>query len=102
MLHTVRMVIAIALALGCASVYGQNLAGSAPNVFLDCQTRCYLSHIRTQLNYVNFVRDRQEADIYMFLTSLRTGSGGLEYTLESTGFGDFEGISTIADCSVSE
>ncbi len=92
MLHTVRMLLALALALGCLSVNGQGTSWTAPNVFLDCKTRCYLSHIRTQLNYVNFVRDRQEADIYMLLTSLRTGSGGLEYTLESTGHEEFEGI----------
>ena len=67
--------------------YTQSL--TAPNIFLDCKTNCYFTHIRTELSYVNFVRDRQQADVFLLLTSLRTGSGGEEYTLESTGYNAF-------------
>lgn len=63
----------------------------APKVFLDCHTRCYFEHIRTQLNYVNFVRDRQSSEVYLQLTSRRTGAGGREYTLTALGQGRFQG-----------
>ncbi|MDX1478983.1 MAG: hypothetical protein R3301_14820 [Saprospiraceae bacterium] len=64
----------------------------APKVFLDCQTRCYFEHIRTELDYVNFVRDRQESEVYLQLSSRRTGAGGREYTLLAIGQGRFEGM----------
>ena len=64
----------------------------APKVFLDCQTRCYFEHIRTELDYVNFVRDRQESEVYLQLSSRRTGAEGRQYTLSAIGQGRFEGI----------
>ena len=64
----------------------------SPRVFLDCKTHCYFEHVRTELNYMSFVRDRQEADVYLLLTSLRTGSGGREYTLMISGRRQYEGI----------
>jgi hypothetical protein len=60
-----------------------------PKVFLDCQTRCYWDHIRSELSYLDFMRDRQSADVYLLLTSLRTGSGGREWTLNLKGEGRF-------------
>ncbi|RLD17639.1 MAG: hypothetical protein DRI69_11875, partial [Bacteroidetes bacterium] len=79
--------------LGISNADSQDtLRLDAPNVFLDCKTHCYFEHVRTVMNYVNFVRDRQEADIHMFLTRLRTGSQGSEYTLVTSGRGRFDGI----------
>ena len=63
-----------------------------PNVFLDCNTRCYQTHIRSELSYLNFMRDRQNADVYIMFTSFGTGAGGREWTLHLTGYGRFEGM----------
>ena len=39
------------------------LKKDAPRVFLDCR-RCDRDYIRTEIPFVNFVRDRKEADIH--------------------------------------
>ena len=74
------------------SLHGQGRVTDAPNVFYDCQTRCYETHVRNELNFVNFVRDRQTSDVYLIITGLRTGSDGREYTIASIGSGRFEGM----------
>jgi hypothetical protein len=73
--------------------FGQNgFASDAPKVFIDCQTQCYEEHIRSQLSYLNFMHDRQTADVYLLLTALRTGSGGREWNLLVKGQDRFEGM----------
>jgi len=88
--------IALSVILSSVSLktYSQDtLKFDPPFVFLDCKTHCYFDHIRTEIDYVNFVRNRQDADIHMFLTRLRTGSNGSEYTLITSGRGRFEEVS---------
>ncbi|MEX2368427.1 MAG: hypothetical protein WD510_02885 [Balneolaceae bacterium] len=58
-----------------------------PNVYLDCQ-RCNFSYIRTNISMVNYVRDQDDADIYLRITDARTGSGR-EYTLDFRGIPPF-------------
>lgn len=55
-----------------------------PNVFIDCR-RCDFDFIRTDINFVNFVRDRNVADIYILVTDQGTASGGREQTLTFIG-----------------
>jgi hypothetical protein len=64
---------------------------SIPNVYLDCQ-RCNFNYIRTNIEFVNYVRDQDDADIYLRITDSRT-SGGREYTLH------FRGIEPFSDRS---
>lgn len=58
-----------------------------PSVYLDCQ-RCDFNYIRTNIDFVNYVRDQDDADIYLRITDLRT-AGGREYTLQFRGTGPF-------------
>ncbi|CAN5273596.1 hypothetical protein BH23BAC3_BH23BAC3_02000 [soil metagenome] len=51
-----------------------------PNVYLDC-TSCDVTYIRTNITFVNYVRDLDDASIYLNITDQRTGGGGREYTL---------------------
>jgi hypothetical protein len=69
----------------------EELKKIAPKVYLDC-TRCDKDYIRTEIVWVNYVRDRKEADIHVLGTLLRTGSGGWEYTFEFIGQKDFSGL----------
>lgn len=69
----------------------ENIKKNAPKLFIDCQS-CDLDHIRTNISFVNYVTEVKEAHIYLLITSLRTGSGGQEYTLEFTGYREFKGI----------
>jgi len=63
------------------------LRQSAPRVFLDC-LGCDTDYIRTEIAFVNYVRDRKEADVHILVTVQRTGSGGREYTAEFIGQGE--------------
>ena len=68
------------------------LRSIAPNVFLDCSRRdCDLDYIRTEITFVNYVRDPQSSDVHLLVTRQTTGSGGREYTLSFIGSGKYEG-----------
>jgi hypothetical protein len=70
-----------------------SLREQAPRVFLDCNSYgCDQLFFRDEVQFVNWVRDREEAQIHILVTALRTGSGGYEYSLEFLGLQDFEGL----------
>jgi hypothetical protein len=68
-----------------------SLKKTAPKVYIDCSS-CDLDYIRTEITFVNYVRDRTEAQIHILITTQRTGSGGKEYTLAFLGQNEFEGF----------
>ncbi|MFQ5632346.1 MAG: DUF481 domain-containing protein, partial [bacterium] len=63
----------------------------APNVFLDCN-RCDRDFIRREVTFVNYVRDRKDAQVHVLVTIQRTGSGGREYTMNFIGLKNFAGM----------
>jgi hypothetical protein len=67
-----------------ANVSAERLKQAAPKVFLDCH-QCDMDYIRNEVTFVNFVRDRQIADVHILVTIELTGSGGREYTLDFIG-----------------
>jgi len=66
-------------------------AAEAIRVFLDCNTFCDGEFIRREITYVNWVRDRADADVHLIITSQRTGGGGQEFTLRYIGLRTFRG-----------
>lgn len=56
----------------------------APAVFIDCFF-CDENYIRTEITFVNYVRDPNHADVHVLVTTQRTGGGGEEYTLSFIG-----------------
>ncbi|MEO5509814.1 MAG: hypothetical protein ABIS27_04235, partial [Longimicrobiales bacterium] len=70
-------------------------AGTAPvRVFLDCNTSgCDFDYLRTEIPYVNYVRDRTDAELHVLVTSQPTGGGGRELTFNFIGLRDFMGVS---------
>ena len=61
-------------------------------VFLDCQTFvCDFDHFRREIDFVNWMRDRQDADVHVLDTAQITGGGGQDHTLTFIGLGDFAG-----------
>ena len=67
-------------------------ATEALRVFLDCQTFfCDFDHFRREISFVNWMRDRQDAQVHILGTSRRTGGGGREHTLAFIGLDDFAG-----------
>lgn len=69
----------------------EELKKNAPKVFIDCN-RCDIDYIRTEIAFVNYVWDRQEADIHILITLQRTGSGGREYTIAFIGQKDYSDL----------
>jgi hypothetical protein len=60
-------------------------------VFLDCHGPCDFDYIRREITYVDWVRDRQDADVHLLLTTQGTGGGGQQYTLKFIGLRAFQG-----------
>ncbi len=59
-----------------------DLKKEAPKVFLDTASgRLDLNYVREEITFVNYVRDRMEADVHVLITRQPTGGGGSEYTL---------------------
>ncbi len=68
------------------------LRSVAPNVYLDCERRtCDFEYIKTEITFVNYVLDRQSADVQIIVTRQQTGSGGNEYTLAFMGLRRHQG-----------
>ncbi len=71
------------------------LAESRPNVFFDCGgPSCDQSYYRTQIGWVNWVRDRLVSDVHVIMSSQSTGAGGREYLLDFIGVGQYEAYQT--------
>lgn len=59
-------------------------------VFLDC-SQCDFNNLRQDITYINYVRDRSDADVHVLISTQNTASGGREYAM------DFIGLGTFAD-----
>jgi hypothetical protein len=71
-----------------------SLNGSGKNdlrVFIDCNY-CDQDYIKKEIGFVNYVRDRNDAQIFILITDQTSGSGGTEYTVTFTGKQDFDGL----------
>ncbi len=68
----------------------EELKKTAPRVYIDCGY-CDLDYIKTEIPFVNYVRERKDADVHVLITTQSTGSGGREYTLTFIGQNRFQG-----------
>ena len=81
------------LTLGALPLDGQGTAPANGSlaVYLDCRAPCDFSLIRTEITYVNWVRDREVADVHVLLTSQHAGAGGEHFTAAFLGVRQFSG-----------
>ena len=61
-------------------------------VYLDCD-HCDRNFIREEINFINYVRDPEQADIHLFITTAGTGGGGTKYEISFIGQKEFERMS---------
>jgi len=100
MQKTLGVLLALALCLSAlpAAQEGQpgidELKKTAVKVYLDCG-RCDIEYIKTEITFVNYVRDRLEAQVHILITTQTTGSGGSEYTLNFMGQNDLKGTNDV-------
>ena len=73
----------------------------ALRVFLDCAS-CDENYIRTEVTFVNYVRDRTLADVHVLITTQATGGGGTQYTLKFIGLDRFKGLENSLTYSASQ
>jgi hypothetical protein len=63
----------------------------ALRVFLDCGS-CDFDYLRREIPFVNYVRDRKDAEVHILVTTQSTGGGGVEYVFRFIGLDRFQGI----------
>ncbi len=62
-------------------------------VYVDCDSQhCDFDFFRRSIPFVDYVRDRKDADAYVLITAQPTGAGGTAFTLLFTGRRDFAGL----------
>jgi hypothetical protein len=64
-------------------------AGQRLRVFLECD--CFETYLREELDFVDYVRQAQDADVHVLSRTTGTGGGGREVVLRFSGRGRFEG-----------
>jgi hypothetical protein len=74
------------------------VSASRIRVFVDCpQTNCDLDYFRREIAFVDYVRDRSDAQVHVLVTEESTGGGGNAYTASFIGLGRFAGrVDTLA------
>jgi hypothetical protein len=61
-------------------------------VFLECD--CFAEYMREEIEWVDFVRQPQDADVQVLSASNSTGGGGEEVVLRFIGVGRLQGVDT--------
>jgi len=80
------------LAQGTGSPAKDTVQNSALRVYLDCQEMgCDSDFFVTEMKWVNWMRERLDAEFHMLVTSEATGSGGRRYTAVAIGQKQYEG-----------
>ena len=59
-------------------------------IYLDCNF-CDTDYLKTEIKFVDYMRDRKDADVHVLVTSENTGAGGTAWTLKFIGLNTFEG-----------
>jgi len=91
-----RVVLAPMIALAVAVALAQDPQGAPPRalpprqaealrVFLDCQDECDGDFLRTEVTFVNWIRDRYDGQILVLVTSQTTGGRGTDYAFTLIG-----------------
>jgi len=78
--------------VACIQVRSQQTYPDRLRVFIDCHADCDMTYIRSEINIVDFLLDRQAADVHVLITDQNTGSGGDEYQMIFFGQNQFNGI----------
>ena len=68
----------------------QPVVGARLRVFLDCD--CFQEYLRDELQWVDYVRQPQDADVHILSNTATTGGGGRELVLRFVGRGRFDNV----------
>ena len=59
-------------------------------VFLDCG-RCDEDYLKKEVTFIDYVRNREDSDVHVLVTTQSTGGGGTQWTLKFIGLGGYQG-----------
>jgi uncharacterized protein DUF481 len=92
--YVAALVLASLLTAGLAAAQQtQTPARTSPiRIFLDCGFFCDEDFLKREITFVDYMRDRRDADVHVLVTTQDTGGGGTEYTLKFIGLGSFAGV----------
>ena len=92
-----RLVVALLLLVLPLPAMGQQPQAEQPangadalRIFLDCDF-CDFDFLRREITYVNYVRNREDAQVHVLVTIEGTGGGGRAYTIDFVGLDEFSG-----------
>lgn len=72
----------------------RSVRDSAIRVFVDCpdfSNGCDIDFFRTEITFVNYTQNPQDADVHILITTQQTGGGGTAYTVTLIGQHHFTG-----------
>lgn len=88
--------IAVTLAgVSPAPARAQDAAAQPPppiKLFLDCQWECDMEFTRTEIPWVDHVRDRADADVHVLVTTRTTAANASEFTLTFIGLRELSAL----------
>jgi len=79
------------VSVGARTLVAQEPAPETLPVFLDCGWVCDFDHVRREIRWADWVRDRKDADVHVLVTSETTGGGGQRYEATFIGRRAFDG-----------
>src|SRR5688572_25905952 len=94
MKRAVRLVLAFLIIPSALAAQDTSVAATARGenvrVFID-NCPCSLDYLRTEIPYLDYMRDRADADVHILFGYQGTGAGGSAYTLYLIGLRAFAG-----------
>jgi len=98
-----KLLILLSLLPVCLPVFSQenvpetdSLRKDALNVYMDAS-----DYIKREIPFINYVRDRKVADVYIISTYESTGSGGMVTSFYIVGQGKYQGMADTLKCNIS-
>lgn len=86
-------VAAAILISGLAAPASAQQSNTPLRVFFDCQgPSCEQQFYRTEIDWVTWVTQQEDADVHVIIASIQNASGGREYDIRFVGQYDLEGI----------
>ena len=89
--QTIVCLLFFCFSLCAAGMVSAAQAAPRVRVFLDCDA-CDFDYLRREIEFVDYVRDRKDADVHVLATTQGTGGGGTEYVFKFIGLGRFAGV----------
>lgn len=96
MKNALTLLTGLCMALSPGAVHGQDRGSdsqdAALRVFFDCNSfLCDFDFFRREIDWVHYVRERQDADVHVLVATQRTGGGGTAFTHRFIGQRKFAG-----------